>query len=134
MATFKLDSQASKLPTLSGIGNYATWAGQIRNFLTVTGHWDLVNGTSTRAQQLTAAGAADPALQRTWEANDRQAQAIIGIYIHPNMQHLLKHAYVAVGNVTHPSLCKDLWDTLQSMYAPTGVVGQFHAFSEVMRF
>ena len=93
----------------------------------MAGWWTIVEGTSTHATQ------ADAAAQATWISQDQQAQAMIAIFIHADMQHLQKDAYIAVGVVTHPSMSHDLWIRLQRLYAPTGVTGQFEAFSEALR-
>ncbi|KAI9566745.1 hypothetical protein HD554DRAFT_2174189 [Boletus coccyginus] len=48
------------------------------------------------------------------------------------MQHLMKETYVAVGNVIRPSLVKDLWDALTTLYSPTGITGQYEAFVKAL--
>ena len=60
-------------------------------------------GVSLMVHTSTHAGQADAATCTTWIANDQQAQAMITIFIHSNLQHYQKEAYVAAGNVTHPS-------------------------------
>jgi hypothetical protein len=53
-----------------------------------------------------------------WESNDHQAQAMITMFIHADMQHLQKDTYVAfIGPSAnlHPSLSKDLWDQLNTL-------------------
>ena len=93
--------------------NYSTWACQVCSLLTMAVWWDIVSGTSTYVAQ------ADAAAQTTWNSNDRQAQSLISVFIHQDMQHLQKDAYVTAGGVAHPSLAKDLWDQLAALYAPT---------------
>ena len=87
---------------LIGSSNYSTWAHQVCNLLTMATWWDIVSGTSTYAAQ------ADAITQTTWNSNDRQAQSLISVFIHQDMQHLQKDEYVMVGGVAHPSLAKDL--------------------------
>ena len=113
---------------LTGITNYAHWSRQLHSLLTMAGWWSIVDGTSTHA------GQADPATHTTWIANDQQAQAIITIFIHLDLQHYQKEAYVAAGNITHPSMARDLWTTLRQLYAPTGVTGQFDSFSKAIKY
>ena len=88
--------------------------------------WDIVSGTSTYAAQ------ADAATQTTWNSNDRQAQSLISVFIHQDMQHLQKDAYVAAGGIARPSLAKDLWDQLAALYVPTGITSQYAAFSQAL--
>ena len=92
----------SQTAVLIGSSNYSTWAHQVHNLLTMATWWDIVSRTSTHAAQ------ADAAAQTTWDSNDRQAQLLISVFIHQDMQHLQKDAYVAAGGVAHPSLAKDL--------------------------
>ncbi|KAF8546551.1 hypothetical protein OG21DRAFT_1527757 [Imleria badia] len=57
------------------------------------------------------------------------------MFIHADMQHLQKDKYVAFAGPPanpHPSLSKDLWDQLNTLYSPAGIVGQFEAFSEAL--
>ena len=82
----------------------------------------------------THAGQADTATCTTWIANDQQAQAMITIFIHSDLQHYQKEAYIAVGNITHPSMARDLWTTLRQLYALTGVTGQFDSFSKAVKY
>ena len=88
--------------------------------------WDIVSGASTYVAQ------ADAATQATWNSNDRQAQLLISVFIHQDMQHLQKDAYVAAGGVACPSLAKDLWDQLAALYAPTGITSQYEAFLQAL--
>ena len=88
--------------------------------------WDIVSGASTYAAQ------ADAAAQTTWNSNDRQAQSHISVFIHQDMQHLQKDAYVAAGGVACPSLARDLWDQLAALYALTGITSQYEAFSQAL--
>ena len=85
----------------------------------------------------TYAAQADATARTTWISQDQQAQAMIAIFIHADMQHLQKDQYIATGVapniVTHPSMLHNLWIRLQCLYAPTGVTGQFEAFSEALR-
>ena len=73
----------SRTAVLIGSSNYSTWARQVRNLLTMATWWDIVSGASTYAAQ------ADAATQTTWNSNDRQAQLLISVFIHQDMQHLL---------------------------------------------
>ena len=96
----------------------------------MAGWWTIVDGTSTYTAQVNAAA------QATWISQDQQAQAIITIFIHADMQHLQKDQYIATrvapNVVTHPSMSHDLWIRLQCLYALTGVTGQFEAFSKAL--
>ena len=116
----------SQTAVLIGSSNYSTWACQVCNLLTMATWWDIVSGASTYAAQ------ADAAAQTTWNSNDRQAQLLISVFIHQDMQHLQKNAYVAAGGVAHPSLAKDLWDQLAALYVPTGITSQSEAFSQAL--
>ena len=116
----------SHTPILIGSSNYSTWACQVHNLLTMATWWDIVSGTSTYAAQ------ADAAAQTTWNSNDRQAQSLISVFIHQNMQHLQKDTYVVVGGIACPSLVKDLWDQLAALYVPTGITSQYKAFSQAL--
>jgi hypothetical protein len=118
----------SRTAVLTGIKNYSQWSRQVRALLTMAGWWNIVEGISTHA------GQADPASQATWIANDQQAQAMIAIFIHSDLQHYQKDCHVPVGNVTHPSMAKDLWTTLRQLYSPTGVTGQYDGFSHAIKF
>ena len=84
----------------------------------MAGWWSIVDGTSTHATQ------ADAAAQATWISHDQQAQVMIAIFIHANLQHYQKETYVPVGNITHPSMARDLWQELQRLFAPTDATGQ----------
>ena len=116
----------SHTPILIGSSNYSTWACQVHNLLTMATWWDIVSGTSTYAAQ------ADAAAQTIWNSNDRPAQSLISVFIHQDMQHLQKNAYVAAGGIACPSLAKDLWDQLAALYAPTGITSQYEAFSQAL--
>ena len=117
--------------------------------------WDIVSGASTYSDlknpfhvhpdcnvlsilpisvgiSLTYAAQADAAAQTTWSSNDRQAQSLISVFIHQDMQHLQKDAYVVAGDIACPSLAKDLWDQLAALYAPTGITSQYEAFSQAL--
>ena len=126
--SFNINSAIQSHTTvLSGQSNYATWSHQVCSLLTMAGWWTIIDGTSTHAAQ------ADATAHATWISQDQQAQAMIAIFIHADMQHLQKDAYIATGaGVTHPSMSHDLWICLQRLYAPTGVTGQFEAFSEAL--
>ena len=43
--------------------------------------WSIVDGTSLHAAQ------ADATAQATWISHDQQAQAMVAIFIHANLQH-----------------------------------------------
>ena len=116
----------SRTAVLISSSNYSTWARQVRNLLTMATWWDIVSRASTYAAQ------ADAATQTTWNSNDRQAQSLISVFIHQDMQHLQKDAYVTAGGVACPSLAKDLWDQLAALYAPTGITSQYKAFSQAL--
>ena len=75
---------------------------------------------------------ADAAAQTTWNLNDRQAQSLISVFVHQDMQHLQKDAYVTAGGIACPSLVKNLWDQLAALYAPTGIISQYEAFSQAL--
>ena len=94
----------------------------------MAGWWSIVDGTSLYAAQ------PDAATQATWISHDQQAQAMIAIFIHADLQHYQKEAYVPVGNVTHPSMARDLWLELQRLFAPTGATGQYDTFIEGVNF
>jgi hypothetical protein len=113
---------------LTGIKNYSQWSCQVCALLTMAGWWSIVEETSTYA------GQADPAAQTTWIANDQQAQAMIAIFIHSDLQHYQKDHYVPVENITHPSMANALWTTLRQLYSPTGVTGQYDGFSRAIKF
>ena len=93
----------SRTAVLTSISNYSQWSCQIRSLLTMAGWWSIVDGTSLHAAQ------PDAATQATWISHDQQAQAMITIFIHADLQHYQKEAYVPIGNVTHPSMARDLW-------------------------
>ena len=116
----------SQTAVLIGSSNYSTWARQVHNLLTMATWWDIVSGASTCAAQ------ADAAAQTTWNSNDRQAQSLISVFIHQDMQHLQKDAYVVAGGIACPSLAKDLWDQLAALYAPAGITSQYEAFSQAL--
>ena len=59
---------------------------------------------------------------------------MIAIFIHADLQHYQKEAYISIGNVTHPSMARDLWQELQRLFAPTGATGQYDAFIEGVNF
>ena len=129
--SFNINSAIQSHTTvLTGQSNYATWSCQVRSLLTMAGWWTIVDGMSTYAAQ------ADATARTTWISQDQQAQAMIAIFIHADMQHLQKDQYIATGVapniVTHPSMSHNLWIRLQCLYAPTGVTGQFEAFSEAL--
>ena len=107
---------------LTGISNYSQWSCQVCFPLTMAGWWSIIDGTSLHAAQA------------TWISHDQQAQAMITIFIHADLQHYQKEAYVPVGNVTHPSMARDLWLELQRLFAPTGATGQYDAFIEGVNF
>ena len=114
----------SRTAILTDISNYSQWSRQVRSLLTMAGWWSIVDGTSLHAAQ------PDAATQATWISHDQQAQAMIAIFIHADLQHYQKEAYVPIGNVTHPSMARDLWQELQKLFAPTGATGQYDAFIE----
>ena len=118
----------SHAAVLTSISNYSQWSHQVHSLLTMAGWWSIIDGTSTHAAQ------ADAATRATWISNDQQAQVMITIFIHANLQHYQKEAYVLVGNVTHPSMARDLWLELQRLFAPTGTTGQYDAFIEGVNF
>jgi hypothetical protein len=78
--------------------------------------------------------AADAAAQAMWIANDQQAQVMIAIFIHSDLQHYQKDRHVPVRNVTHPSMAEALWTTLHQLYSPTGVTGQYDGFSRTIEY
>ena len=116
----------SQTAVLIGSSKYSTWAHQVHNLLTMATWWNIVSGAFTYAAQ------ADAATQPTWNSNDRQAQSLISVFIHQDMQHLQKDAYIVAGGVACPSLVKDLWDQLAALYAPTGITSQYEAFSQAL--
>ena len=59
---------------------------------------------------------------------------MIAIFIHANLQYYQKKAYLPVGNVTNPSMARDLWQELQRLFAPSGATGQYDAFIEGINF
>ena len=118
----------SHTAVLTGISNYSQWSRQVRSLLTMAGWWSIVDGTSTHAAQ------ADAAAQVTWISHDQQAQAMIAIFIHADLQHYQKETYVSVGNVTHPSMARDLWQELQRPFISLGTTGQYDAFIEGVNF
>ena len=113
---------------LTSVTNYGHWSCQLCSLLTMAGWWSIIDGTSTHA------GQADAATRTTWITNDQQAQAMIAIFIHFDLQHYQKEAYVAAGNITYPSMARDLWTTLRQLYAPTGVTRQFDSFSKAVKY
>jgi hypothetical protein len=119
----------SRTAVLTSIENYSQWSRQVRSLLTMAGWWSIVEGTSTYA-----ANAADPAAQATWIQNDQQAQAMITIFIHSDLQHYQKDLYVPVGNITHPSMANNLWTTLCQLYSPTGITGEYDGFSRAIKY
>jgi hypothetical protein len=118
----------SRTAVLTGVKNYSQWSRQVRSLLTMAGWWSIVEGTSIHAN------ATDAAAQATWISNDQQAQAMIAIFIHSDLQHYQKDRHVPVGNVTHPSMSEALWTTLRQLYAPTGVTGQYDGFSRAIKY
>ena len=94
----------------------------------MAGWWSIVDGTSIHA------GQADTATHTTWIANDQQAQAMIAIFIHSDLQHYQKEAHIAAGNIIHHSMARDLWTTLRQLYTPTSVTGQFDSFSKAIKY
>jgi hypothetical protein len=66
---------------LTGIKNSSQWSHQVHSLLTMAGWWSIMEGISTHA------GQADPAAQAIWIANNQQAQAMIAIFIHADLQH-----------------------------------------------
>jgi hypothetical protein len=118
----------SRTAVLTGIKNYSQWSRQVRSLLTMAGWWSIVEGTSTHVN------AADAAAQATWISNDQQAQAMIAIFIHSDLQHYQKDRHVPIGNVTHPFMSEALWTTLCQLYSPTGVTGQYDSFSRAIKF
>ena len=113
---------------LTSISNYSQWSCQVCSLLIMAGWWSIVDGT------LTCAAQADVAAQATWISNAQQAQAMIAIFIHADLQHYQKEAYVPVGNITHPSMARDLWLELQRLFASTGATVQYDAFIEGVNF
>ena len=81
----------SHTAVLISSSNYSTWAHQVCNLPTMTTWWDIVSKTSTYVAQANATA------QTTWNSNDRQAQSLISVFIHQDMQHLQKDAYVTAG-------------------------------------
>ena len=67
-----------------------------------------------------------------WDSNDRQAQSLISVFIHQDMQHLRKDIYVTAGGIACPSPAKDLWDQLAALYVPTGITSQYEASSQAL--
>jgi hypothetical protein len=113
---------------LTGIKNYSQWSRQVRSLLTMAGWWSIMEGTSTHVN------ATDPAAQVIWIQNNQQAQAMIAIFIHSDLQHYQKDRYVPVRNVTHPSMENYLWTTLRQLYSPTGITGQYAGFSHTIKY
>jgi hypothetical protein len=74
----------SRTAVLTGVKNYSQWSHQVHALLTMAGWWSITEGTSTHAN------AADAAAQATWIGNDQQAQAVIAIFIHSDLQHYQK--------------------------------------------
>jgi hypothetical protein len=116
----------SHTAVLTGIKNYSQWSRQVHSLLTMAGWWSIIEGTSTHVNAAAA--------RTTWIANDQQAQAIIAIFIHSDLQHYQKDHYVPVGNVTHPSMAEALWTTLHQLYSPTGITGQYNGFSHAIKY
>ena len=115
--SFNINSTIQSHTTvLTRQSNYATWSQQVRSLLTMAGWWTIIDETFTYAAQ---------AARATWISQDQQAQAMIAIFIHADMQHLQKDQYIATGVapnvITHPSMFHNLWMCLQQLYAPTGV-------------
>jgi hypothetical protein len=101
----------SRTAVLTGVKNYAQWSRQVRALLTMAGWWSIVEGISTHAK--------DKLMllhKQLGYGNDQQAQAMIAIFIHSDLQHYQKNRHVPVGNVTHPSMAEDLWVTLRQLY------------------
>ena len=48
--------------------------------------------------------------------------------------HFFEPLYIPVGNVTHPSMARDLWQELQRLFAPSGTTGQYDAFIEGVNY
>jgi hypothetical protein len=66
--------------------------------------------------------------------NDQQAQVMIAIFIHSDLQHYQKDGHVPVGNITHPSMANYLWTILRQLYSPTGVTRQYYDFSYAIKY
>ena len=118
----------SRTAVLTSISNYSQWSHQVRSLLTMAEWWSIVDGTSTHAAP------ADAAAQATWIRHDEQAQAMITIFIHADLQHYQKETYVHIRNITHPSMARDLWEELQRIFAPSGATGQYDTFIEGVNF
>ena len=92
----------SRTAILIGSSNYSTWACQVHNLLTMATWWDIVSGASTYVAQ------ADAAAQTTWNSNDRQAQLLISVFIHEDMQHLHRKMHMSQQGALHTLLLQKI--------------------------
>ena len=116
-----------QLFTLKGKENYSSWFPTIRAYLMATRVWQVASGATTYPP-VGNAGVGEA--HTKWDTDDQQAVGVIGLWIQPEMQHLVATTY---GN-NHVALSLTTLANIKTAYDEAGPTGQFHLFRQVIRW
>ena len=124
----KFDSTfIGRIPVLLGLKNYDVWSKRIISTLSAYSVWEFVDGTPTYAALPAGADLADR--QQKWKLLDK---CILGLMASTIDDSLLSHVvYEWTDPLTFPSISKDLWDKLKTLFGTTGFAAIFRLFKQV---
>ena len=116
-----------RIPVLTGSKNYDVWSKRIISTLSAYSVWEFVDGTLTYAALPARADLADR--QQKWKLLDKR---ILGLMASTIDDSLLSHVvYEWTNPLTFPSISKDLWDKLKTLFGTTGFAAVFRLFKQV---
>ena len=124
----KFDSTfIGRIPVLTGSKNYDVWSKRIISTLSAYSVWEFVDGTLTYAALPARADLANR--QQKWKLLDKR---ILGLMASTIDDSLLSHVvYEWTDPLTFPSISKDLWDKLKTLFGTTGFAAVFRLFKQV---
>ena len=124
----KFDSTfIGRIPVLTGSKNYDVWSKRIISTLSAYSVWEFVDGNLTYAALPAGADLADR--QQKWKLLDKR---ILGLMASTIDDSLLSHVvYEWTDPLTFPSISKDLWDKLKTLFGTTGFAAVFRLFKQV---
>ena len=116
-----------RIPVLTGSKNYDVWSKRIISTLSAYSVWEFVDGTLTYVALPAGADLADR--QQKWKLLDKR---ILGLMASTIDDSLLSHVvYEWTDPLTFPSISKDLWDKLKTLFGTTGFAAIFCLFKQV---
>ena len=115
-----------RIPVLLGSKNYDVWSKRIISMLSAYSVWEFVDALT---YAVLPAGADLADRQQKWKLLDKR---ILGLMASMIDDSLLSHVvYEWTNPLTFPSISKDLWDKLKTLFGTTGFAAVFHLFKQV---